>query len=390
MTVSAFVRFRALHAFVPACIGLATSTAVNAQDRTVSVEATYVGDLWSAVDGGLSDSAVYIQQLDVGVTIDLERVIAGWEGATLYVQGSYNDGSEFSALAGDAQIVSNIEAGVTAVRLYEAWLQQELDERSSIKVGLIDLNTEFDVLDHAGLFINSAHGVGSVLGLSGENGPSIFPATSLAARVDYEFDSGLTLRLGVFDGVPGDLDRPNATAIKLGHGEGVLVATEAELPLPAGKLLFGHWRYTADFETIDGFAANNNRGWYVRGEHWLTPPAQDEKAGLAGFFRIGTGEGSINPFDTFLGAGLTYYGPLEGRPEDRLGLALATVFASDVFERISGARGAETNIELTYSAQLTDWLRLQPEIQYVSNPAADPATGNALALGLRVELHRSY
>lgn len=51
-----------------------------------------------------------------------------------------------------------------------------------MRIGLYDLNSEFDALDDAGLFINSAFGVGTDIGLTGVNGPSIFPVTSLAVR----------------------------------------------------------------------------------------------------------------------------------------------------------------------------------------------------------------
>lgn len=77
-------------------------------------------------------------------------------------------------------MISNIETGVRATRLYEAWLETGLGERGSLRAGLYDLTSEFDVLETANLFIHSAHGIGSDIGLSGLNGPSIFPVTSRA------------------------------------------------------------------------------------------------------------------------------------------------------------------------------------------------------------------
>ena len=70
------------------------------------------------------------------------------------------------------------------MKLYEAWFEQTLfDDRLSFKAGLYDLNTEFDVVETAGLFINSSHGIGPDFSQSGVNGPSIFPTTSLGIRV---------------------------------------------------------------------------------------------------------------------------------------------------------------------------------------------------------------
>jgi porin len=55
------------------------------------------------------------------------------------------------------------------------------------------------------------------------------------------------------------------------------------------------------------------------------------------------------------------------------------------------ARGTEELLELTYQAQATPWLQLQPDIQYVINPGAGVAhpdddtarLGNELMAGIR-------
>ena len=57
-------------------------------------------------------------------------------------------------------------------------------------------------------------------------------------------------------------------------------------------------------------------------------------------------------------------------------------------------RSSETYLELTYQYQVTPWLQLQPDIQYVFNPGGgilnpnDPATTvrNELVLGLRTNI----
>src|SRR3546814_14116465 len=92
---------------------------------------------------------------------------------------SYNNGRSISDLAGDVQAVSNIETGVRALRLYEAWIDQKIGDAASVRIGLYDLNSEFDALDTAGFFVSSTHGIGTDFAQSGRNGPPLFPATSL-------------------------------------------------------------------------------------------------------------------------------------------------------------------------------------------------------------------
>ena len=70
---------------------------------------------------------------------------------------------------------------------------------------------------------------------------------------------------------------------------------------------------------------------------------------------------------------------------------IATAFTGDNYEDAqelagSSADSRETNLELTYRAPVTDWLTLQPDIQYVINPGVDPELDNALVFLLRFEL----
>lgn len=350
---------------------------------------SYIGEVWTTLDGGTSNDARYLDNLIVGLSGDLEDSI-GWRGTTFYISGLYNNGTRFSDVVGDLQTVSDIETGVEAARLYDAWIEQRFGAHLSLRVGLYSVDAEFDILDTASLFINAAHGTGSVLGLSGVNGPSIFPTTGLGGRLQYQWRNGWIFRLAAVDGVPGNPERLRRTTIRFGDGEGAFLIAELEVPLTQGKLLAGHWRYTAPYDTLDGDRTRGNAGWYVRGEHRLYTDPQDPDRGLNGFIRIGIGNGRVNSLDTFLSGGLVYTGALPTRPSDRCGIAFASARASHTFKRVAAASGTETAIELSYSAQLTSWLRLQPDLQYIINPSTNPARENVLAAGFRFELSWSY
>lgn len=160
---------------------------------------------------------------------------------------------------------------------------------------------------------------------------------------------------------------------------------EAERRIGDGKLLLGYWRYTSAFDTLSGGRGKGNDGLYLRGETPIGPRGEDGQ-GLSAFFRIGVADGRVNMFNAFASAGLVLAGPVPGRDKDQLGLAFATAFTSGVYRRVTPSERSETAIELTYRAPLTDFLTVQPNLQYVLNPNADPATRNAFAVGLRAEL----
>ncbi len=351
------------------------------------LQIAYTGEVMANVAGGRRRGARYLDNLDLVFEADLER-ITGWTGAQLHVYGLYNNGRSISNLAGDTQAVSNIETGVRALRLYEAWIDQKIGDAASIKLGLYDLNSEFDALDAAGFFVSSPNGIGTDFAQSGHNGPSIFPSTSLAARVAIAPAEGWTVRAALLDGVPGNPGHPARTAIKLGHGDGALAVGEIEAPLGKGKLLLGHWRYTARFDRNDGSGrAQGNAGTYVRAE---TPLLIRDHRRIDGFARFGSASDRFNMFDRFAGGGLKFGGWVPGREEDEFGIALAAAFTSGSWRRATGAGAAEIAVEASYRARLTPWLSIQPSAHYIRRPSADPALADAFVLGLRFEAAHSF
>ena len=362
-----------------------TAASNAASNETVSLDVIYTADIWHATAGGLKNGTRYLDNFDILVSADLEALL-GWEGATAFVYGLYNNGQSLNALMGDAQVSSNIDTGVKAARLYEAWIDQRFaNDVASLKVGLYDLNSEFDALDTSALFVGSAHGIGTDISQTGANGPSIFPVTSLAARLAIEPSEHWTLRMAVLDGVPGDPARPKRTTIKLGDRDGALLVGEVEYKTSGGNLLAGYWHYTAEFDHSDHRRSRGNNGVYIRGEAQLTRET-DHNQGLAGFFRLGVADGRINMFDRFTSAGLSYAGLFPGRDADLAGVAVAAAFTSADYRRRTPADTAEIVFELTYRAPIADFLTIQPNLQYVVSPGTDPAVRDALAIGLRTEI----
>ncbi len=343
----------------------------------VTLEAAYTADVWYN-NGGVSDDWRYLDNLDLTAEVDLEQAI-GWHGAKAFGYVLYNNGKSLSELTGDAFVVSNIETGTRALRLYEAWLEAPIGKSTSLKVGLYDLNSEFDALDSSALFIGSAHGIGVDLSQTGDNGPSIFPVTSLSARLQVDLSEKLTLRAAVLDGVPGDPASPKATKIKLGNGDGALLFGELAYGNDDGRLLAGAWSYTSDFDRNDGMGRSRSQGVYLRGEAKLADLGEGR---LYGFARLGIASGETNQFDRFASAGLKY----GLANENSFGLAIAHASTSDSWRAATAGRSGETAIEATYSHTVTDWLELQPNIQYVINPSSNPAVNDAIAFGLRVAI----
>ncbi|NVJ97693.1 MAG: carbohydrate porin [Alphaproteobacteria bacterium] len=375
----------------PFLIGLSfisPASAVMAEEGIV-LEAAYTGEVWHNASGGLRQNSAYLDNLDVTAEFDMDA-LAGWSGTKFFVYGLYNNNNVFSeTIVGDAQTVSNIDA-TRAFRLYEAWMEKSFgDDRGSIKLGLYDLNSEFDAKENSGLFIGSSHGIGPDYSQSGENGPSIFPSTSLAARLQYQLSDGVAMRVAVLDAVPNDPDRPKRNVIRLNDEEGALLAAELDMASDSlGRLGVGTWYYTSETETLLGGPDRHNKGLYAFWEKTLGSAGGRE---WNAFLRAGFADSKINQFSQSFQAGATTSGLFAARPDDEFGFAVSRAVNSNAFEDAALLAGDnpsshETVFELTYRMAINDWIAVQPDIQYTVNPGGVADVKDALSLGIRFEI----
>lgn len=372
------------------------------------------------VVGGEEPGANYLHNVLLGAQVDGRAV--GWPGVTFYAALLGNHGGAPGRRVGDLQGTNNIEAS-DSWRLFEAWVQGIVaGERLSVLAGLYDLNSEFDVIGAAGLFIHSSFGIGAEFGLSGRAGPSIFPVTSLGIRLRALPSRAWAFQVAALDGVPGDRDHGGVVRIAFDEGDGLLLAAEAARYLApsgrhrepqsvlrrrrlgrgrgddsyGGKVAAGAWAYTGEFLHLSRrgpggapVAVRGSWGAYLLAEKLLLPAARPPWDGLVGFARVGAADSRVNPFTIYTGAGLVLLGPLSGRPHDEVGLGVAAAHAGEGLEEAREREGrataaAEIALELTYRGQLGR-VSVQPALQLVLDPAADPARRDAWIVGLRVE-----
>ena len=356
----------------------------------------YAGDLFRNTRGGIRTGGAYLDSLDVTLAWDGERGF-GVPGLTAQALVLYNNGGSISRHVGDSFLLSNIET-VEAWRLYEAWLQYAPSQAErSVKVGLYDLNTEFDATETGALFLNSTFGIGADLAQSGLAGPSVFPLTSLAVRGMWRFDARWRVQAALLDGVPGDPADPGRTAVKLSDDDGVLGALELERNAGATRWVLGLWRYSAAFDDLAATGAGGsprrsrgNGGAYAFVE---TPVAALSGAGRAAtaLLRLGRADGRFNEFRDTVHLSVAWSGGLTGREGERAGVGLARGWRGEDARAAAAAAGEallghETVVELTWKLPVTPRLSLQPDVQYIMRPGGVPGRRDALAIGLRFDL----
>ena len=118
------------------------------------------------------------------------------------------------------------------------------------------------------------------------------------------------------------------------------------------------------------------------------PPAgaRPSSPTIDGFLQLGYTDDRLSPVDLHTGAGVVWNGHLFGRRADSFGLMGTYVHFGDA------ARAAGTFVddyelawELFYRLQVTPWLHLRPDLQFIVHPGG-VGNSDAFVGTLRVEL----
>ena len=372
------------------------------EDRGVSLFGSYTAEVWGNTAGGLRTGSVYTGLLDFGAKVDLEKLV-NWRGASLGTSWLWLSGRDASEdLVGNFLTVSNI-AGFNTLRMMELWFQQNfLEDKISLRFGNITADSEFLVSDYGGLFINAAFGWPALASMNMPGGGAAYPVGGLGARVELQPTDWMSFRSGVFltnlipqninrAGFRWDLNAKQAVTwmneVCFSHG-----MDEKSGILP-GFVKAGMWLQTgAEANALDPSSNLPNTGFYLLADQLLIPERGEDGSigdeGLGSFAGIGFTPPNRNVVDFYMNAGLTYKGLLPGREADTCGISCGLASLSNGADGALRNEGltpqaAEMVLEATYQCVLAPCFFVQPDIQYIINPGATTAYGNALVVGAR-------
>ena len=389
----------------------------NADARTLVPSLSYDGDAALVTQGGRRDDASYTGLLHLRLRWIVPTASA-WRGTSAFVDVRSIHGGHLSGLVGDAQGVSNAD-GPDGAAIHELWLQHNFQWSGvSLLGGVYDLNSEFDRVQAAGLFLNSSFGITPEFAQSGTTGPSIYPRTAAALRFAFRPWAGALLRAALVDGA--SLERPDGAHALFRRGDGALEVVEWSLlrrpettgdeplvprifgrftPLPTyeDKVAVGAWHYSKRFDApgaVDDEAdapRRSSEGAYAIGEWRLLGRGAEAKKRVSAFAQFGVASPATNRFGQYVGAGLVATGWLFAREADQAGISVASARQGGRYRSNAGAAGtsparAETTWELSYLAQLKSWITLEPDVQVVNHPDGVSTRQAAVVLQLRSEM----
>lgn len=383
-------------------------TAESAEPEGLVFEGAYKADHFRVLDGGMRRGGATMGHLDLKVTANLDKLLT-WKDATAVLNLLHNHGGKINAdYTGSMFGVSNIEVPVPTHRVFQAWMQKNWNnDRLSLLVGLYPIDSEFQVLDSAALFLQPPYGPTSELSQS--RGPSIFNNSAFGVRFKWTSEDGsFYVQSAVLDGMPGDPDHPKGTHIKFGDGDGTMQIAEFGVRSanttaadngPGGggnKYALGYWRYTSKVDDLVDVNSSGNplrrrsHGIYALVDQSLWRGAKESE--LRGFLRVSATDGHSTAIQNTISTGVTLAAPFANRPLDTVGVAYTRAKTGARYRAAQRSGGVlatpfESAWELTYHFKATPQLAVHPAVQNFRYPGADQAVASATLLGVRLELN---
>ncbi len=382
------------------------------EDSGVKVSLTYEQDLAGNPVGGLDQGITNSGSIELKVLLDLEKLL-GWEDTSLLIRAVDRNGRDLSARYIGNYFPVQQDFG-TETFMFQSLALEKLfmDRKLSVKLGRVAMGDDFATSPIYGYYMTNAID-GTPKNLTNTIAFSCYPGSVWGGRIKFENENkSLYGKFGVYQASDRIYDGDkHGFDFDIRHNDGVTLISEIgyapqlytrTIRDDDGKTktygLPGHYWigvYTS-FWDIPRFDGNGDEdfsyAFYCHADQMVYQEELGSDKGLTvwGLFNYAPKD-SVQPMPFQVSGGLCYRGIISGRDHDNtvIGVSYGR-FGSDYSEANISTKGnkptGETVIELAYRIQFTKFMTLQPDIQYIINPAGLSEIDDALALGIRLNL----
>jgi porin len=380
-------------------------------DYGIEITGGYTAEPAGNPVGGIERGFTYLHNFGFGVLFDLQK-IAGIQDTSFLVTVSQRSGQGLTQkYIGNAISVQQIFGGGQTYRLVQVRMEHHLfDDRLELAYGRLTATADFLSSPFYCQFVNN--------GICGQppapffnmpNGITAYPQGTWGGLVQVHTTNETYAKVAFYDGDPNNGNDVAKHGANFGWGNnGVLLLTEVGYKTPAGlwsmpsRYSFGGYVHTGDFPDVarDAFGTNlfvsglpgrehsGQNGFYLLFEQMFFRNPNRPEAGLNGFvtFVVSPDEDK-SPIPYYLDGGLIYEGLIPCRPNDKTALGFYSAWFSGRQRSAQEAAGLpsqtnETDIEVNHQIQITPYLYLRPNLQYVIKPNGLNRIANALVLGV--------
>ena len=370
-------------------------------EKGILIRGNYIGEFAANPSGGDRQGDRYAGQADLGLDLDLQRILAV-PSAAVHLTVSQRHGRSLARDdIGNTTSVQEIFGGGQTYRLSELSYDQALfDDKVEYLVGRITANTDFAQSPiYCNFQSNSTCGNPAFFGR--DSNFVFFPVPSWGGRVTLKpFTPRVYLQVGAYDVDPSQAQR-NHHGFDWGTGRstGALIPLELGYqttfrsdPMPRHYKIGGFWDdsdYTDPYFDDSGRAAaitgapfktrRGRTGIYALFDQMIWRPDPTRERGLILFGGVAAGTSAHQVENWFAQIGLFQQGTFQNRDEDTIGFVFTDQhFSNAALDSVAAARTTvggsgrppadEYMMELNYGAQVTPWLRVVPNLQWVVNP----------------------
>jgi len=368
-------------------------------DQGITYNFVWTNDLLSNVQGGNKRGTIGQGKLDDQFTVDLDK-LAGLKGLTFYTNifEIYNSGRIRRDYVGGINTIAAIEATPT-VRLSELWLEQKFwGGAASLRAGQLAADVEFFYSNVNTMFLQSDWPTIGAQNLP-SGGPA-YPLTTPGARLKFDYGENVSLLFAVFNGDPAgpcpvgaDPDTCNRYGLNFRLRDPAFMIGEAQFRNNCGKndtglattLKLGGWQHLGLFQSQANpdIAFRGDYGLYLVLDQQLWRPAGfGPEQGISVFTRASISPSDRNQIDMEVDGGVVFAGLVAARPDDRFGASVIysrysqDLRANPINQITPGIPGSypdyETNLELTYVAQIVPGWTVQPVYTSIWHPSGQP------------------
>lgn len=391
--------------------------------KGVTFESSYVMDFLGNTTGGKALGARYDHSMGWDVNFDLEK-FAKLIGTQFHISGLWRAGRNLSSdTIHNAFVVSSIY-GTEQFRLISLYLEKTfLNKKIAIRVGRLSAGDDFASSPIYWNFVTNAID-GNPISVPLNVYFPCYPAATWGVRAKCNVTKDIYTTTGLYNGDPGvPRMAMYGCDFSLRLKRGLLFAQEiAWTPgtpetCPAITLP-GHYKagfyyhggtFFDQFYDVNGSSAAitglpskkhiGNYGVYIHGDQMLYREKGsycDE--GLTSFVVACLAPENINQFPFFIDGGFVYKGLVPTRNYDILSVGFAYGKYSSALahaerddREVNGGsepiQSYELIFDFSYKVQITPWMFLQPDAQYIVNPKGGHNIDNAFVIGTRFGLN---
>lgn len=371
---------------------------------------TYVTDIQGNPVGGDKQGFKYFHNLGLDIVFDMDK-LTGIKGGRVHISTSQRSGSSLTRR--DIKNIFNVAqvcCGATYKLVNFSYQQSLFEDKLNIRFGRIAGGDEFLSSPLYWLFVQNGID-GNPVAIFMNVGFSAYPNATWGVRVKTRPTKDFYVMSGLYNANP-NRSKNSKHGADLSFDDPYLLIAEAGYHLNEffhssglpGNYKIGAYYQTGDFNnfTEEGATKNGNFGFYILLDQMIYreqgSSVLSKDQGLHPFVSLlFAPDNEINSVPFFLNGGLVYKGLIPGRDNDYAGFALVYgnfsnkldkfVSVSPEFEVITNTTGRqdfEMVLEWMYKIQLTQWLNIQPDIQYVIQPGGTGEIPNALVLGFQL------